>query len=97
MKNYGMKKATEFSKKQIGVIYRAYKEGSLKMKDETVKAFYNLADFYGFDDNGSVARDESIIKKTIESVISGDIKSAQKNIEEFEELHLSTKELMARI
>ena len=97
MKSYGARKATEFTKKQVGVIYRAYKEGSLEMKERTIKAFYNLADFYGYDDNRSVEADERIIKGILESVFSKDMESAQNLINEFEEQHLTTKEMLARM
>lgn len=32
MRNYGANKATEFTKKQIGVIYRMAKNGELKVE-----------------------------------------------------------------
>ena len=85
MKAYGMKKATEFTKKQVGVIYRNYKEGTLEMADNTMKEFYKLADFYGFDDNRNIERREHVIKNILNAIFENDIEKAQKNVCYYEE------------
>ena len=68
MRNYGANKATEFTKKQIGVIYRMAKNGELKVEKWVISDFYDLADYYGYDDNGSVEASERKIKKILDAV-----------------------------
>jgi hypothetical protein len=86
MKTYrnGMK-ATEFSGKQISVIYRAAKAGDLKVEKWVSKEFYNLADFYNFDDNGSIERAESKVLAILEAVFAGDFQKAQELVDQYTE------------
>ena len=46
MKNYGANKATEFSKKQISVIYGMAKRVELKVEKWVMSDLYDLADYY---------------------------------------------------
>ena len=85
MKNYGMNKATEFTKKQISVIYGCAKRGELKVEKWIMSNMYNLADFYGYDDNGSVASEEAEIKNIIEAVFSKNMEQAQERINSYTE------------
>lgn len=68
MRNYGANKTTEFTKKQIGVIYRMAKNGELKVEKWVISDFYDLADYYGYDDNRNVEASEKKIKKILDAV-----------------------------
>lgn len=83
MKRYGMNEATEFSKKQIGVIFAKAKQGSLKVEKWAMSRMYDLADFYGMDSNGSIAKEEQWIKAILEAVFSGNIAEAQEQIDSY--------------
>ena len=84
MKYYGAKKATEFNKGQIGNIYRLAKTGDLRLEKWMASRLYNLADYYGYDDNGSVERDdEPKILAIIAAVSENDIEKAQNLIDQY--------------
>lgn len=83
MKQYGAMVATEFSKKQIGVIYRMAKNGELKVEKWIMSELYDLADYYGYDHNRSVAHDEGFILNILEDVFSGNAEGAQKRIDQW--------------
>ena len=85
MKNYGAYKATEFSKKQIGVLYYKAKAGELKIEKWVMNDFYDLADYYGYDDNHSVADDETKILKIIDTMFAGNLEETQNLINEYTE------------
>lgn len=81
MKQYGAHKATEFSKKQINVIFAKAKKGDLKVEKWYMSELYNLADYYGYDDSKSVEFDEAWVLRILEAVFSGDNEEAQKLID----------------
>jgi hypothetical protein len=83
MKTYGAMKATEFSKKQIGVIYRNAKAGTLKVETWMMNMLYRLADYYSYDDNGSVADSERQVLRILDKVFAGEMAEAQTIIDEF--------------
>lgn len=83
MRNYGAMKATEFTKKQINVLYALNKNGALEIAPEVLKRLYNLADYYGYDDNGSVEWDERKVLIIIDAVFAKDYEKAQNLINEF--------------
>jgi len=85
MKQYGANKATEFSKKQISVIYAAAKRGEIKIEKWVIGEFYDLADYYGYDDNNSVERAETDILRILESVFANDMTKAQELIDDYTE------------
>ena len=85
MKTYGNNKATEFSKKQISDIYRMAKTGELKVERFVMSNLYDMADYYGYDDNHSVEREESKILAIIELVFNNDVEAAQEAIDEYTE------------
>lgn len=85
MKTYGANKATEFSKKQIGVIYRLAKNGEIKVEQFVMSNLYNMADYYGYDDNHSVEREEKKILDILELVFDKNLEDAQKAIDEYTE------------
>lgn len=82
MKQYGFKKATDFSAKQINVVFAKAKSGVLKVEKWFIKEMYALADYCGYDDNGSVERDERDVKKILDAVFAGDFEKAQELINE---------------
>lgn len=81
MKQYGFNKATEFSKKQIGVIFANVKQGKLKAEKWYMSRMYDLADYYGYDDNRSVEAEERAIKSILKAVFDGDLDAAQDRID----------------
>ena len=93
MKQYGANKATEFTKKQIGVIFANAKNGNLKVENWVIKDFYKLADYYGYDYNKSAEQCEAEILKILEKVFDGNFSEAQELIDEYTEKHF---ELMGR-
>lgn len=83
MKRYGANKATEFTRKQINVIFAKAKGGDLNVEKWVIADFYNMADYYGYDDNGNAEESERDILKIIESVFSGNNEKAQALINEY--------------
>jgi hypothetical protein len=94
MKQYGARFATEFTKKQIGVIYRMAKAGDLKVEQWIMNQLYNLADFYGYDDNRSVAEEEVKVLQILDKVFANETAEAQELINEYTDWlfdHISAK------
>ncbi len=85
MKAYGAQFATEFTKKQIGVVYAAAKRGDLKVEKWTMSNLYDLADYYGYDSNRSVAYAERKILAILDAVFANDMAKAQELIDEYTE------------
>lgn len=83
MKSYGENKATEFTRKQIGVIYRMAKNGDLKVEKWVINDLYNLADYYGYDYNRSVETAEADILEILEAVFQGNTEKAQTLINDY--------------
>lgn len=81
MRQYGYHKATEFTKKQINVIYAKAKKGELKVEKWIANRFYDLADYYGYDDNRSVEDDERTILAILNNVFAGELETAQAQID----------------
>lgn len=88
MRMCGVNKVTEFTKKQVNVIYAKSKNGELNVPKEVIKDFYNLAEYYGYDDNRVVERCESVILNILENVFAGDNEKAQQLIDEYAEKHM---------
>lgn len=89
MKQYsnGMK-ATEFSKKQINVLYGFAKRGELKIEKWVIKDFYDYADYYNFDYNRSAEMAEVEILEILKSMFNGAIKECQALINAYTEKHM---------
>lgn len=85
MKTYGPNKATEFTRKQIGVIFAKAKRGELKVEKFIMADFYNLSEYYGYDDNGSIEESEGKILEILDNIFDGDIENAQLLINEYTE------------
>lgn len=77
MRTYGAHKAVDFTKKQVGVIFANAKCGNLRVEKWFMQEIYNLADYYGFDDNGSVAKSERAVKLILDAVFAKDFENAQ--------------------
>lgn len=88
MKQYGMNKATEFTRKQIGVIYAAAKRGDLKVEKWVVNEFYDLADYYGYDDNRMVEFAEKKILMILDAIFGKDMGRAQELINLYTETEM---------
>lgn len=86
MKTYanGMK-ATSISRKQIGVIFGKAKRGELKVQKFVMADFYDIADFYNYDDNGNTERAEAQIRRILDEVFAGNDNEAQKLIDSYTE------------
>ena len=82
MKQYGANKSTEFTGKQINVIFAKAKSGALKVEKWFMSELYVLADYYGYDDNRSVEESERQVFEILEAVFSNDTELAQKLIDE---------------
>ena len=82
MKQYGFFKATDFTKKQVGVVFARAKSGALKIEKWFIQELYNLADYYGYDDNCSVARQEREVKSILDAVFANDMETAQRLIDD---------------
>lgn len=96
MRQYGANKATEFSKKQIGVIYSAAKRGQIKMEKWVANELYTLADYYGYDDNGMVAFAETKVLNILEAVFAKDWEKAQDLLDAFTESEFNSFSEKAR-
>lgn len=74
-------KATEFTQKQINVIYGCAKRGELKVEKWLMKELYKEADFYGYDYNGSTSDSERKVLRLLEKVFDRNYEEAQKIID----------------
>lgn len=76
---------SSITRKQVGVIYSKAKAGELKVERWVMAEFYDIAGYDDIDWNGSKARLESVTRKILEVVFSGDMEKAQKAIDEYTE------------
>lgn len=81
MKQYGAMKATEFSRKQINVVFVKAKKGEIKVEKWFMSELYSLADYYNYDDNGSVEASETQVLKILDAVFSNNNEKAQELID----------------
>lgn len=87
------KKATDLNKEQVGAIYRLAKSGEIRLEKWVAKNFYDIADYYGYDDNRSVESAEFKILKIVDAAIAGDIEKVQELVDKYTE---ATWALMGR-
>ena len=90
MKQYGANFSTEFTKKQINVVYGKAKSGVLNVEKWFIEKLYNAADFYGYDDNRSMAAFEVKVKAILDLLFSGNMEECQKAIDEATESEYNT-------
>lgn len=84
MKSYGANKATEFYKSHINFLYKLAKQEKIKVEKWVMSDFYNLADYYGYDDNKSVEYAERKILKILDAA-QNDLELTQELIDEYTE------------
>lgn len=77
------KKATEFSKGQISMIYRMAKEGKIRIERWMINDLYTIAEYYGYDDNRAIADYEMRVLKVIKAAEQNDIEQMQELIDDF--------------
>jgi hypothetical protein len=85
MKQYGANKATEFTKKQISCLYGAAKRNEIKVEKWVMSELYDLADYYGYDDNGYVEKAEAEIMNIINAYFAKDMEKVQELIDNYTE------------
>lgn len=84
MKEYanGMK-ATTFTKKQINVLYGKAKRGEVKVERWAMSELYDLADYYGYDYNGSIEMFERYALTIIRSMFGENNEAPQETVDRF--------------
>lgn len=85
MKQYGASKSTEFTRKQIGVLYYKAKNSELTVEKWFISKLYDASEYYGYDDNGSMEEFEGIVLDILDTMFNGDLAECQKLIEAAEE------------
>lgn len=84
MKEYANgRKATEFSKGQVGMIYANAKQGNLKIERWAMSYIYDLSEYYGYDDNRGVEYVERKVIEILDAVRGGKLEEAQELIDAF--------------
>ena len=89
MRQNGPYKYTEFTRKQINVLYGKAKSGELKVEKWVMKEFYDLAEYRGYDDNRNVERSERSILQILDAMFAGRLEDTQKLINEYTEKNYS--------
>ena len=75
---------SRFTRKQAGVIYRAYKTGEVKMDRETTSRMYDLVnDGECVDWNGEINREIQSLKLAIDAIFENDFTKAQQHLDRF--------------
>lgn len=70
----------QITKKQAGVIFRAYKDGKINISEEDIKRVYNLVDYNGYDDNGTMQWMNDRLQIAIEKIFAGEYGEADEQI-----------------
>ena len=76
--------AKTYSKKQMGVVYRAYKEGKISMDKLDVTYLYNCADGLFVSNTNDLQRAETLyygMRNALDAIFAGDYASAQTAID----------------
>ncbi len=85
MENY-----SNFTRKQAGVLYRAFKEGKLEMTDAGVKMIYARADAYRINDSREISV-ETCLRAAVDAVMGGNTEKAQEELcqafKEYAQMH----------
>lgn len=71
-----MKIYKKITRKQAGVIYRALKEGRIEMSDKEVSIMYDIVDFEGYDDGGSLNSINDRLTVAVDKIFEGDFTSS---------------------
>lgn len=86
MKAYanGMKSST-VSRKQVGVLYGMAKRGEVKIEKFVMADFYDISDYYGYDDNRTLENDESSLKEMINLAFEKKYDELQEAVDKYSE------------
>lgn len=89
MRKYRTGEATEFTRTQVGILYRGAKEGHIKVPAWTMTAIYDLAEYFGHP-NDRIREEEECILVAIESALKGEWTAVQGLIDDFIEAYPDT-------
>jgi hypothetical protein len=89
MKQYGMMKTTEFTRKQMNVIFSLAKQRILRVENWYMNHLYDLANYYNYDYNKSVESEEVSVLNILEAVFNKNYKMAQAIIDSETEKNLN--------
>lgn len=81
--------AKSFTRKQANVIYRSIKEGKIEMSKEAVSAMYDNVEYIDVYDSATADMamyGVKAIKAAVTCIIEGNYETAQKIINDFEEI-----------
>ena len=81
--------ATCFTKRQVGLIYRAAKDGNVKIPMWVMTAMYDMAEFYGYS-NKTIEEAESLVEMAIEEAANREWSWLQEHVDEFAEMYPQT-------
>lgn len=65
---------------QAGVIYKAYKQGKIEMSRDEASEMYDLVDYEGYDDNGSVSAKVDRLLVAVMAIAENDYESANRQL-----------------
>lgn len=66
----------QITKKQAGVIFRAYKEEKIEISADEIKSMYRLVDYNGYDDQGTKQFMNDRLQIAIEKIFGSDYEGA---------------------
>lgn len=76
---------SKWTKKQAGVIYRAFKSGELTISESTISEMYDLVnDGFGIDYNGEANREIALFKTIVDHIFNGETDKAQAVVDRIE-------------
>ena len=93
-----MKGLAKVSKKQVNVIYSAWRNGSIEASKSLINAAYRFAEAGGRDGSGYLMKclDKALLD-TVDAIFSGDFAKAQASIEAFAAADAESKREWAEI
>lgn len=89
MRQCGANKTTEFTRKQINVLYFKAKKGELNIEKWMISKLYDLSEYCGYDDNKSIEQDERTILNILDLMFANDLANAQELINDFTESYFN--------
>lgn len=70
----------QITRKQAGVLYRAWKESKVEMTEEQVNKMYDLTKYNGYDDCGDMQWRNDRLQLAIEYFFEGDLEGTNRQI-----------------
>lgn len=70
----------KITRAQAGVIYRAYKQGKVEMSRDEASEMYDLVNYEGYDDNGSVSEKIDRLLVAVMEINENDYEGANRQI-----------------